>query len=158
MVELVARYSKTAQPEIQAVERALAAGGQLRATPEVSNPESAPAPEPVIHRAKDRLSELELALVVSRYQAGESAAMLGEELGIAKQTVMRLLKAEGVALHRPRLSGSEKAEAIRLYLDGWSLAKIGSKLARDHSSVRNVLLREGIERRDEHGRPRTGQG
>jgi hypothetical protein len=52
------------------------------------------------------------------------------------------------------LSETAVREVISLYESGWSMARIGEKLGRQPTVVRDVLVRAGIPRRDSHGRRR----
>jgi hypothetical protein len=45
-------------------------------------------------------------------------------------------------------------EAIARYLEGWSLAKVGRHFGRQHTVIRDVLVKAGIQRRDTHGQRR----
>jgi len=50
------------------------------------------------------------------------------------------------------MTDNDVNEAVRLYQQGWSLARVGRQLGRDHSAVRDALERSGVPRRDSHGR------
>jgi hypothetical protein len=57
-------------------------------------------------------------------------------------------------LRSQSLTVGQRKEAIRLYQEGWSLARVGQQFGRQHTVIRDVLVRAGILRRDSHGRER----
>jgi hypothetical protein len=99
------------------------------------------------------LTANEIEEIVAAYEAGSTAKELGVRWGIHRSTVSALLKGRGLVLRNRPLDEGEVAAAIRLYQSGLSLVAVGERLARDPSSVRFILLRAGIPRRDTHGRP-----
>jgi IS30 family transposase len=72
--------------------------------------------------------------------------------GLGKGAVLRLLDAHGVVRRRQGLRPTEVEEAIRLYGQGWSLARIGEHFGRHHSVILRALERADVPRRDSHGR------
>jgi hypothetical protein len=58
--------------------------------------------------------------------------------------VLRLLDVNGVPRRQRGLSDAQVREANRLYGQGWSLTRIGDHFGKDHTVVRNALLRAGI--------------
>ena len=52
------------------------------------------------------------------------------------------------------LNETQIEDAIERYEAGQSLAVIGKALTVDHATVRNYLLRYGVQMRDTHGRSR----
>jgi hypothetical protein len=80
-------------------------------------------------------------------------AELGRQYGVSHTGIPRLLERLGVKVRKRGLSEDELVEAIRLYESGLSLVRVGSKLSKDPSTVRNYLLRAGVRMRDSHGRP-----
>ena len=74
-----------------------------------------------------RLTEAQTQELVEGYEAGKTVYELGEEFGIARQTVGKILKRRGVAMRMRGLSPEQIDEAVRLYEDGWSLARIGER-------------------------------
>ncbi len=90
--------------------------------------------------------------MVAAYENGATARAVGRLFGISRHTVTGHLKARGIALrHRP-LGPEQVAEAIRLYGQGWSLARVGEHFGRDATLIHLVLKREGVPRRDCQGR------
>lgn len=102
---------------------------------------------------RHHLATHEIEELVADYQTGSTAKELGDRWGVHRTTVAALLKARGVQLRNRPLDEAELSSAIGLYQSGLSLATVGQRLARDPNSVRMVLLRAGVPRRDTHGRP-----
>lgn len=105
---------------------------------------------PVPHRALDRLGPTVLDEIVAMYLTGQPSAALAREFGVSKQLVLSLLHSRGVELRRRGLSPGQVDEAIALYAQGWSHARIGEHLDFHHSCVRNTLLKAGVTMRGAH--------
>jgi hypothetical protein len=58
-----------------------------------------------------------------------------------------LLDAKGVPRRQRGLTHEHVQEAVRLYAAGWSFTRIGDHFGKDHTVVRNALLRAGVTRR-----------
>lgn len=71
--------------------------------------------------------------------------------GLGKGTVLGLLKINGVQLRRQGLSPTEIHDAIKLYEQGWSLAKIGATFGHAHTVIRKALLDAGVTLRPRQG-------
>jgi hypothetical protein len=98
-------------------------------------------------RAEDRLGPDGVARLVADYQAGKSTKRLQRTYGLSQGAVLRPLDASGVP-RRPRgLTDEQVQEAVQLYTAGWSLTGIGDHFGKDHTVVRNSLLRSGVKLR-----------
>ena len=95
-----------------------------------------------------------MSQLIADYLAGTPTTELMQTYGLGKGAVLRLLAAHGVGMRRHSLSPTEVEEVIRLYGQGWSLARIGERIGRHHSVVLRALSRAGVPRRDSHGRQR----
>lgn len=104
-------------------------------------------------RLEDRLDKRTVLKMVELYQAGESSRRVGELFGVSKKSVLDALRSAGVVVRLPRMSEADANEAERLYSTGLSLAEVGKRLGRDHSTIYKTLLRRGTKMRDTHGRP-----
>jgi hypothetical protein len=100
-------------------------------------------------RTEDRLGLDGVARLVADYQAGRSTKWLQQAHGISQGAVLRLLEVNGVPRRKRGLTDEQVQEAMRLYDQGWSLTRIGDHFGKDHTVVRNALLRAGITRRRE---------
>lgn len=107
-----------------------------------------------VHRRRSELSPAEIRAFIDGYENGKTARVLGDEVGVSRQTVVRHLKEQGVPIRRQPMSAEEATRAITLYQTGWSLAEVGELLDRPPTAIRDVLERAGFPRRDTHGRGR----
>ncbi len=144
MVEVLARHARYA-PFRDELERRLARAGNRR------DVELAPNR---LHALVDRLSPDTVKWIVDEYQRGMPSTELARTVGVGKAGVLAILHEHGVNLRLRPMTEKEIAEAIRLYQQGWSLARVGKQLGRDHSAIRDVLERSGVPRRVSHGRAR----
>lgn len=145
-VDLVASYSNLVA-EASAIERALAvpADGRGRARPD-SPPRN--------HRIDDRLKPDVQAAVVADYVTGLPLRTIQEWHGVSRY-VIRVLASRADALPRQRRATTEVARrAAELYATGLSLAAVGREIGHDAGTVLRLLERQGVPRRDTHGRPR----
>ncbi len=144
LVEVLARHARYA-PFRDELERRLARAGNRR------DVELAPNR---LHALVDRLSPDTVKWIVDEYQRGMPSTELARTVGVGKAGVLAILHEHGVNLRLRPMTEKEIAEAIRLYQQGWSLARVGKQLGRDHSAIRDVLERSGVPRRVSHGRAR----
>jgi DNA-binding CsgD family transcriptional regulator len=113
------------------------------------------ANEPVAPRSRAlvktrvRLSEEDLTELATAYQAGATLKELANLYQIQRQTVSKYLKRRGVStryrvLERPE----ERAEVLRLYINGLPMVDVALRFGVDPDSVRNVLIQAGVAVRD----------
>jgi hypothetical protein len=95
-------------------------------------------------RAEDRLGPDGVARLVADFQAGRSTKWLQRTYGLSQGAVLRLLEVNGVPRRQRGLSTEQVQEAVRLYAQGWLLTNIGDHFGKDHTVVRNALIRSGI--------------
>jgi hypothetical protein len=105
----------------------------------------------VKQRAEDRLGLDGVAQLVADYRAGHSTKWLQRTYSLSQGAVLRLLDVNGVPRRQRGLTTEQVQEAIRLYGQGWSLTRIGDRFNKDHTVVRNALLRSGVRIRGGHG-------
>jgi hypothetical protein len=113
-----------------------------------------PVARPRIHEVRRRLSQETIAQLVADYEAGQSTPALEAKYGVAKATVLKLLEEHGVTMRHQLMTETETAEAIQLYQQGWSLARVGEHLGRNPSTIQGVLRRAGVARRQRWERPK----
>jgi DNA-binding CsgD family transcriptional regulator len=92
--------------------------------------------------------------LVDGYRAGVAVKDLAIEFGIHRTTVTQHLRRSGVALRRRGLDDQQVDQAMHLYQQGSSLARIGTRLDVDAHTIRAALRARGIPIRDTHGRDR----
>lgn len=101
---------------------------------------SAPAPV-VAHRVDVRLDEQTVQLLLAGYQAGESGRQLAKRYGLARSTVIELLRKHGVPVRYRRVTQAEQAEMVRLYRAGARQVDIAARFGRDPGIIWHVLKR-----------------
>ena len=102
------------------------------------------------HQAVRRLGTERVTELARAYEQGIPTTELTRRYGLGKGTVLRLLREQGVVLRHQPLDAQSLAEAITLYQAGWSLARIGTRMQRQPTVIRDVLERSGVARRDSH--------
>lgn len=101
-------------------------------------------PPRVPQRAEDRLGPDGLARLCADYRAGQSTKRLQKTYGLSQGAVLRLLEVNGLPRRQRGLTDIQVQEAIELYLGGWSLTRIGDRFGKDHTMVKNALLRTNM--------------
>jgi DNA-directed RNA polymerase specialized sigma24 family protein len=118
---------------------------RLGATPprQVEQPDVATTP----HQLQHHLTDYERVELLERYLSGERAFQLAEIFNINRRTVADILVKAGV--RRPRsMTAQERKDAVQLYADGWSCARIGEELGRNHGTVWLALQAAGVALRE----------
>ena len=90
-----------------------------------------------------RLDERLVQQLLADYQAGCSGRELAEHYGLARSTVIGLLRKRGVAVRYPRVTPEEAAEMVRLYRSGMRQVDIAGRFNRSPGNVWHVLKRAG---------------
>jgi len=98
-----------------------------------------------------RLQASAKADIVARYEAGETSTALAAEYGVAKSTVLNLLRSAGVAVRRQPLTPQQVSEAARLYDSGLSLSQVAERLSVNQETMRMALKSAGIALRPPTG-------
>ncbi|HEX3784271.1 MAG TPA: hypothetical protein VHX38_31825 [Pseudonocardiaceae bacterium] len=97
----------------------------------------------VTHLDVDQEQEL-----IAGYDAGRTVYELGEQFGIDRKTVSRILHRHDVPMRRRGLSPEQVDEAVRLRAEGWSTYKISIKMGTDQRTVQRRLGERGVGMRD----------
>ena len=100
--------------------------------------------EPKTRRPWNRLSEESRAQVITRYQSGETSSVLAEEHGVAKSTILSILRANNVVVRRQSLPLEIVAEAARLYESGLSLSQVAERLDVNQETMRVAIITLGV--------------
>lgn len=93
-----------------------------------------------------------MTALVNGYQAGETVYELAARFGIHRATVSAHLHRQGITVRRQGLDAEGIAHAVRLYEDGWSVARIGDRLGVDGTTAWTVIKAQGTRMRDTRGR------
>lgn len=146
MVEVLQRYANTAQhrrsPKLANVEHRQSVQSEQPTVP------------PRTHKATQRLDPAIMEQLVADYRDGMPTTQLMQTYHLSKGAILRIMDAHGIPRRNTSMSSDDAATAIRLYQQGWSLARVGTRLNRDAGTIQNILIRAGVPRRDSHGRER----
>lgn len=96
------------------------------------------------HRIATRLPAGTIQQLVAEYAAGTPAAELGRRYGVAKSTVLTLLRVADVSVRYPRLSAADVARVVELYGQGMPQTEIAVQVGRSPGAVWHVLQRAGL--------------
>jgi hypothetical protein len=135
LVELVGRYSNQTEQMKRTKRLTVLARKTFPARP---NPEPAP-----IRRVSLRLDEQLTQQLLADYQVGSTGRQLAERYGLARSTVIQLLRQHGVAVRYPRVTPAEAAEMVALYQSGARQVDIADRFGRDPGNIWHVLKRTG---------------
>jgi len=95
-------------------------------------------------RVSKRLPAETIERLVAEYLTGSTAADLGRRYGIAKTTVLRLIRQAGEPVRHPRFSAAEITRLVELSEAGLSQKDIAERLGRSPSAVWHCLRRLGL--------------
>ena len=82
--------------------------------------------------------------VIAGYQSGATVYELGDQFGIDRKTVSRILQRHNIPMRRTGLRPDQVDEATRLHQDGWSTAQIADYLGTTQRTVQRRLAERGI--------------
>lgn len=94
-------------------------------------------------QAQKRLSGHEAAKLIGAHKAGTRVKELAIQFGIHRDTVHNILTREGV-LRRRGIQPDDVPEVVRLYQDGWALARLATKFDVSSSTVNRTLRQAGV--------------
>ncbi len=115
--------------------------------------------EPATRRPWTRLSDEARADVANRYVAGETSTVLAKEYGVAKSTILGILRAGSVVVRRQALTTEQVSEAARLYESGLSLSRTAEQLNVNQETMRIAIIAAGVDLRPPTGEPaKKGRG
>lgn len=109
-----------------------------------------PPAEPSVfkhHRLETRLGADGVAVVVSRYEAGESANTIAKDIGVAPSALVRLLRNQNVVIRKRIVTNDETQQLAREYKAGATMAELEQKHQLSHGAVFRALRRAGVETR-----------
>ncbi|MFD6677755.1 helix-turn-helix domain-containing protein [Rhodococcus zopfii] len=149
MVEVMRRHSKQSRLVFDRFARMDRAATDARPRKEASH-----SIRRRTHKLNHRVDTLTLAQLIAEYEAGTSSRQLERHFGISRASIIKLLREADVPIRYQGMSPEQIDEAARLYVDGWSLGRIGDKLGVDHGTVWRRLREHGVKMRDAHGRER----
>ncbi|MGH8904876.1 MAG: helix-turn-helix domain-containing protein [Egibacteraceae bacterium] len=102
----------------------------IKKLPDASGP-LRPARRDRLPGSARQLDSQQVQELITCYQAGATVYQLGDQFGVDRRTVSRILHRHNVPMRRRGLSPGQISEALRLYEQGWSLARIGERMGVD---------------------------
>lgn len=103
--------------------------------------------EPRVKRSWNRLSNEVRTTVAERYAAGETTTALAQEYGVAKSTIISILRDRSVVMRRQPLTAEQVSEAARLYEFGLSLSQVAAQLNVNQETMRVAIRELGVHLR-----------
>ncbi|ALJ22355.1 hypothetical protein [Microbacterium sp. No. 7] len=100
--------------------------------------------KPRTQRRWNRLSDEDRATVAARYGAGETSTALAAEYGVAKSTILGILREKRTVVRRQPLAAEQVIEAVRLYASGLSLSQVADQLDVNQETMRMAVLKAGV--------------
>lgn len=90
--------------------------------------------------------------LLAAYSPGVTLTSLAEQFGVSRGTVRRLLATQDITAPSRALLNEEQAkDAVRMYQEGLSVARIGRELGTGTCSARTALRNAGIEVKERFG-------
>lgn len=105
-----------------------------------------------VPRRWSRLSPSARAEVVARYEAGEPSTSLAVAFGVAKSTILGVLRDGNVVMRRQPLTSEQVDRARELYESGGSLSQVATALSLKQDTIRLALKAAGVALRPATGR------
>jgi len=102
-------------------------------------------------RSWNRLSAEARRDVIVRYEAGDTSTTLAVEYGVAKSTILSILRANNTVVRRQPLDEVVVAEAARLYDSGLSLSQVAERLRVNQETMRVALVKANVALRPPSG-------
>jgi hypothetical protein len=118
----------------------------LTIVPEASREVTVRTPKQVQHR----LPALEVERLRLSYESGATLEELARNFRIHRGTAADILERSGVARRGKGPSEQDIRRAIRMYESGQSTATIGQRLGFAADTIRNGLIKAGVEMRGPH--------
>lgn len=85
--------------------------------------------------------------VVRRANAGESARLLAQELGVANSALTRMLREQGVTIRKSKVSAEDERALASAYEAGNTVAELEKSFRLSHGAVLRALPRSGVTMR-----------
>ena len=125
-----------------------------------TEPAPVPISEPPMRSLRRRLTRETRQLIVSRYEAGESAKALSKECGISRHGVRRFLKGAGVNIRTQFIATPETGtQIVELYESGLTIRQVAAQVGCAYGTVRGLLNNHGdIMRVSPVGKPSRREG
>ncbi|MEV7757809.1 hypothetical protein AB0O16_07725 [Microbacterium sp. NPDC089180] len=104
--------------------------------------------QPRVKRGWTRLSDDQRAEVARRYESGATTTQLARDYGVAKSTIIGILRDKDVVVRRQPLTPEQVREAAHLYRDGLSLSQVATQLGVNQETMRVAIIKAGVALRE----------
>jgi hypothetical protein len=101
-----------------------------------------------------RLAHADQTELVQAYVAGANMKDLAAAHGIHRVTASEIIRRAGVPTRQRGLDPGQVDRAVRLYGEGWSLARLGQRFEVAGTTVWRALRGRGVVMRPPHAQPR----
>lgn len=152
MVEVLAHYSKRARHYLQKFD-AVQAALESQVADTANTVPSTRKLNRQRYRLVDRLGSDVLDQIVARYEAGEPTTTLSGEFGIAKSSLLRLIRERGVAMRHQSLTEDQERRMTQLRREGMSIRAIAAQVSCGYGTAQ-TFFRKGPDAH--HTRDRAG--
>ncbi|WP_156495971.1 hypothetical protein [Microbacterium sp. T32] len=85
--------------------------------------------------------------MVRLYSSGATSTALAGDFKVAKSTILRILRENGVVVRRQPLTAKQVKEAKRLYGSGFSLSEVAEQMKVNQETMRVAIIKVGVELR-----------
>ncbi len=89
--------------------------------------------------------------VIAGYQSGATVYQLGNQFGIDRKPVSRILHRHNIPMRRTSLTPGQVDQALHLHENGWSTAQIAEQFSTTQRTVQRRLTELGIRHLARHG-------
>ena len=89
--------------------------------------------------------------MATRYTAGATTTELAREYGVAKSTIIGILRSKAVVMRRQPLTAEQVGEAARLYESGLSLSQVAERLKLNQETMRVAIIAASVTLRPPTG-------
>lgn len=103
-------------------------------------------------RGWNRLSGEDRAVVVPRRKDGVTSTALAADFGVAKSTILRILRDARIVVRRQSVTPDQVSDAARLYESGLSLSQVAKRLNVNQETMRVAIIATGVTLRPPTGR------
>lgn len=100
----------------------------------------------------NRLSGEDQAVVVARYKDGVTSAALAADFGVAKSTILRILRDARIGVRHQSMTTDQVSDAARLCESGLSLSQVAKCLNVNQETMRVAIFATGVMLRPPTGR------
>lgn len=106
---------------------------------------------PRVRHGWNRLTDEQRVEVARRYEVGDTTTELAKAYGVAKSTIIGILRERNIVVRRQPMTPDQVRDAVGLYESGLSLSQVALQLNVNQETMRVAIIRAGVQIR-----PATG--